>query len=136
MFCPSLEFSFSNYTSIQYTYASNYKLLRDLDRLDDRTVQFKREDAFEIIRNHAMQKQHIRNEKLYNTRAREVSFKVGQEIFRRNFQRSNFAKGFSSKLAPNFIKAGIIKKLANCYYELEDLQGLHIGKYHAKDLKQ
>ncbi|KAH8278136.1 hypothetical protein KR026_004352, partial [Drosophila bipectinata] len=120
------------------TNGETFQLLRDLGMLEDRSVQFNKEDSLDILRSKAqntMIAQRNRNERFYNTRTREVSFKVGQEIFRRNFQQSNFAKGFSSKLAPNYLKARVRRKLGKVYYELEDLQGRLIGNFHAKDLK-
>jgi len=74
--------------------------------------------------------------KNYNLRRHEVSYTVGQEIYRRNFQQSKFVKGFNAKLAPVFVKARIRRKLGSAHYELEDLQGKRVGKYHAKDIKQ
>jgi len=67
--------------------ASTYKLLSNLHMLDARIVQFNRESAFAIIRKRAkesMQMQNTRNEKAYNLRTRNVTYQVGQEVFRRN----------------------------------------------------
>lgn len=121
------------------TNGSSYKLLRNLNLLEDRTILISKDDSLDIMRAKAkqgIQIQHDRNKKMYNLRSREVFFKVGQEVFRRNFQQSNFVKGFSAKLAPTFVKSRIRRVLGNTYYELEDLQGNIIGKYHAKDIKQ
>ncbi|XP_046869353.1 uncharacterized protein LOC124461998 [Drosophila willistoni] len=121
------------------TDGSVYQVLRNLELLEDRAVRFSRDDSFEIMGTKAKEesrKQHERNENLYNLRSREVSFSVGQEVFRRNFQQSNFSKGFNSKLAPPFVKARVRRKLGNAYYELENLQGHLVGKFHAKDIKQ
>lgn len=118
---------------------STYQMLRKLGALEDRSFSFNREDSLEIVRTKAIQnmrKQHERNERQYNLRAREVSYKVGQEVYRRNFSQSNFEKGYNAKLAPTFIKCRIRRKCGNCYYELEDLQGKIIGTYHAKDIRQ
>lgn len=121
------------------TNGRNYELLRRLNLLEDRSVSFDKDDSIDIMRDQAarsMQKQHTRNEATYNMRSREVSFTEGQEIVRRNFPQSNFAKGFAAKLAPSFLKARIRKKQGSAYYEVEDIQGNYIGKYPAKDLKQ
>lgn len=121
------------------TNGSTYSLLRKLNALEDRSISFNRDDSFNIVRNRAIQnmrKIFERNEKQYNLRSREVSYKVGQEVFRRNFSQSNFEKGYSSKLAPTFIKCRVRRKCGNCNYELEDLQGKLIGIYHAKDIRQ
>lgn len=107
--------------------------------LDDRSIQFNRDDSLDVVRNKAadfMRRQCERNEKLYNLRSREVSYEEGQEIYRRNFRLSNFEQGYNSKLAPTFLKARIRRKLGKSYYELEDMQGKSIGNYHAKDIRQ
>ncbi|XP_075156024.1 uncharacterized protein LOC142229357 [Haematobia irritans] len=108
------------------TNGSTYRLLRNLGMLGDRAVSFGRSDSFDIVPAKAsefMRKQNERNERAYNLRSRQVSYEVGQE-------------GFSAKLAPTFIKARVRERLGNSYYELEDLQGRSLGKYHAKDIRQ
>lgn len=121
------------------TNASTYKLLRNLNSLEDRSMNFNRHDTFDIVRSKAaevMRKQQERNERQYNLRARVVSYNVGQEVYRRNFSQSNFEKGYNAKLAPTFIKCRVRRKIGTCYYELEDLQGKLIGTYPAKDMRQ
>lgn len=121
------------------TNGSTYQILRNLNLLEDRSINFNRSDTFDIVRSKAvrvMQKQQQRNEKHYNLRSRQVSYEVGQEIYRRNFSQSNFEKGYNAKLAPTFIKSRVRRKLGNSYYELEDLQGKLLGTYHAKNLRQ
>ncbi|XP_030385488.1 uncharacterized protein LOC115632467 isoform X1 [Scaptodrosophila lebanonensis] len=118
---------------------STYKLLRHLKLLEDKAAVYSKEDSLELIRSKAcevMRKQNEKNERNYNLRSRAVSYRVGQEIYRRNFRQSNFQAGYNSKLGPAYIKARVRRKIGNCYYELEDLQGRFVGKYHAKDLKQ
>ncbi|KAI8124987.1 hypothetical protein CVS40_4697 [Lucilia cuprina] len=73
--------------------------------------------------------------KTYNLRAKEISYKVGFEVYRRNFALSSKAKNFCAKLAPKFLKCRIDKRIGNCYYELSDLKGRKIGTFHAKDLR-
>lgn len=121
------------------TNGATYSLLRKLEMLEDRTVRFDRNDSLQIMGKKAadlMQKQFDRNERSYNLRSREISYDVGQEVFRRNFKQSNFEQRYSAKLAPTFVKARIRSKQGNCYYELEDLQGNLLGIYHAKDIRQ
>jgi len=72
----------------------------------------------------------------YNLRSQEVSYTVGQEIYWRFFQQGKFVKGFTAKLAAPFVKARIRGMLGTAYYELEDLQGKLVGKYHAKNIEQ
>lgn len=147
--CCSLRSSFHtavNTTPYRLTFGqhmitngSTYKMLKRLEMLEDRSVCFNRDDSFNIEREKAketMEKQHIRNENTYNLRGRVVSFVDGQEVYRRNFSQSNFAMGYNAKLAPSFIKSRIRRKLGDTYYEIEDLNGRYVGKFHAKDLKQ
>lgn len=121
------------------TNGATYPLLRQLEMLEDRTIRFDGKDSLQIMAKRAserMQKQFIRNERSYNLRSKEISYEVGQEVFRRNFKQSNFEQGYNAKLAPIFVKARIRRKLGNCYYELEDLRGNLVGNYHAKDIRQ
>ncbi|KAH8338672.1 hypothetical protein KR074_004555 [Drosophila pseudoananassae] len=121
------------------TSGSTYALLRKLNLLDDRSLLLNRSDSFEIVRQQAsrhMLKAYEQNAKRYNLRARQVMFKEGQEVYRRNFKQSCFQTGYNSKFGPAFVKARVRKRVGNLYYELEDLQGHSIGKYHAKDIRQ
>lgn len=121
------------------TNGSIYQLLRKLNALEDRAIQFNRSDTFDVVRSKAanvMRVQHDRNERQYNLRSREVSYNVGQEVYRRNFSQSSFEKGYNAKLAPTFIKCRVRRRIGTCYYELEDLQGKLVGTYHAKDMRQ
>lgn len=121
------------------TNGNTFALLRKLDMLDDRAVNFNREDSLNIVRDRAtkrMTQQRERNEKSYNLRSREVNYVVGQEVFRRNFSQSNFEKGYNAKLSPPFLRARIKSKTGKFYYELEDLNGRSLGIYHAKDIRQ
>jgi len=108
------------------TSGATYSLLRKLNLLDDRFVLFNRPDSFEVVHTEAkkrMQKMHVENEKRYNLRSKVVSFKAGQEVFRRNFKQSCFQSGYNAKFGPSFVKDRVRKKLGYCYYELEDPQG-------------
>lgn len=79
---------------------------------------------------------HENQERVYNTRSKTVSFKPGQEVFRRNFAQSDLKKMFNAKLANKFIKCRIARKVGDVMYEVEDLKGNTIPfKYHAKDLR-
>ncbi|KAH8341779.1 hypothetical protein KR074_009112, partial [Drosophila pseudoananassae] len=121
------------------TSGATYSLLRKLAMLEDKAATFSREDSLEIIRKKAAEtlgKQYVRNERYYNLRAREVSYKVGQEVYRRNFKQSCFQAGYNSKLAPLFVKARVRRKIGSSIYELEDLSGKLVGRYHGKDIRQ
>ncbi|XP_059222537.1 uncharacterized protein K02A2.6-like [Stomoxys calcitrans] len=96
------------------TNGSIYQLLRKLNALEDRAIQFNRSDTFDVVRSKAanvMRVQHDRNERQYNLRSREVSYNVGQEVYRRNFSQSSFEKGYNAKLAPTFIKCRLFFRI-------------------------
>ena len=78
-----------------------------------------------------------KHEKTYNRKSREVSFKPGQEVFRRNFAQSDFKNNFNAMLAKKFIKCRIVRKIGTALYQLEDLKDKKIPfRYHATDLRQ
>lgn len=121
------------------THDSSYKLLNKFHLLGEAEDILAREDQLAVLRKQLkanVSKAFEINERQYNLRSREVSYRVGQEIFRRNFAQSNFAKQINAKLNPQWIKSRIKAKLGSAYYLLEDLQGRELGTYHAKDLKQ
>lgn len=121
------------------TNGATYPLLRQLEMLEDRSVRFDRSDSRDIAAKRAsesVEKQFIRNEKSYNLRSRDVSYEVGQEIYRRNFKQSKFEQNYNAKLAPTFLKARVGQKLGNSYYILENLGGNIVGTYYAKNISQ
>ncbi|XP_041633388.1 uncharacterized protein [Drosophila kikkawai] len=121
------------------TSGSSYKLLRLLGLLEDRSAVYSRGDSLELARLKAMEvmgKQNAKNERQYNLRARDVVYAEGQEVYRKNFKQSSFPAGYSSKLGPAYIKARVRKKLGNSCYELENLNGRTVGRFHAKDMRQ
>lgn len=121
------------------THASAYKLARQLDLMEDPENRFEnRHEFLEIVRENVREKLHKcyeTNAKRYNQRCRPTKFRVGQEIFRRNFQLSDFAKQISAKLCKKFIKCRVSRAVGNCLYEVENLQGKPVGVFHAKDLR-
>ncbi|KAH8356649.1 hypothetical protein KR084_006474, partial [Drosophila pseudotakahashii] len=117
----------------------SYNLLKALGTLEDRSAVFTREDSLEFVRIKAqkvMGRQNAKKERQYNLRTREVAYSEGQEVYRKNFKQSSFPTGYSSKLGPTYVKGRVRKKLGNSCYELEDLQGNLVGRFHAMDLKQ
>ena len=120
------------------THGSSYKLLKNLNLLNEPTLKLNKDDQLYLIR-HDIQKYiskaYDQYKAQYNLRTRPISYSTGQIVFRRNFAQSNFAKQFNAKLAPSFIKSKIIEKIGNHYYIVEDMEGKLIGTYHAKDLR-
>lgn len=120
------------------THGSEYKLLKKLELLEEPCSGLKTEDALMLLRQEIQRKAkqaYERNRNQYNLRAKPISYQIGQEIYRRNFAKSNFSQNFNAKLSPAFLKARIREKVGNNYYLLEDLGGKLIGTYHAKDIR-
>lgn len=122
-------------------HGSSYSLLRKLGSLGEPFIEILPPDEHRNLLNDRvrrnLQQAHELHERVYNKRTRHVSFKPGQEVFRRNFAQSNFEKNFNAKLAKKFLKCRILRKVGTALYELEDMNGERIPhRYHAKDLKQ
>lgn len=121
-------------------HGSTYKLIQKLSKTDSSELKIisntdRQQHIREKIRKQ-LEIAHDKYSKTYNLRAKEVSFKIGQEIYRRNFTQSDFAKNINAKFNKKFVKGRIKKILSHNRYEIEDLSGKVIGIYHAKDLKQ
>ncbi|XP_075150739.1 uncharacterized protein LOC142224841 [Haematobia irritans] len=120
------------------THGSSYSLLRNLGQLDEPMAKIDRSDQLQSLRQE-IRKHHReayeQNREQCNLRAILPNFRIGQEVFRRNFAQSNFEKSFYSKLAPMFLKALIREKLGSHYFILEDMNGQVVGTYHAKDIR-
>lgn len=72
----------------------------------------------------------------YDMRTRVVTYAVGEPVYRRNFQLSNKAAGYSAKLAPRYIRGIIVEKLGNNVFKVRDNSGRAAGNYHTKDMKK
>lgn len=83
----------------------------------------------------ALMKSHSRNSTKYNLRRKNVEFNVGDIIWKRTFYQSDKDSKFSKKLAPKYVKCRIIGKKSKLVYELQDMSGHYIGKWHIKDFK-
>ncbi|XP_065354921.1 uncharacterized protein LOC135958503 [Calliphora vicina] len=122
------------------SHGSIYKLAKKLQSLSDPEFNIiPKSVKMDLIRQKIRENLHrayLRNEKTYNTRCRQVKFVPGQEVYRRNFQQSDFKTNFNAKLAKKFLKCRIVRPVGNSLYEVEDLQGKSLGVFHAKDLKQ
>lgn len=130
---------FSLFGTHMITHGSAYTLASKLGTLEDGSVEIiPKHSIHDLIRNTIKEKLHDSYERSaarYNTRSREVHFKPGQEILRRNFVLSDAARHLNSKLCRKFVKCRVVKKVGTSLYEIEDLQGRKIGVYHSKDLQ-
>lgn len=99
----------------------------------DRSEAFKKLYAEVKLR---LERASEKNKRYYDLRHRDVTYKVGSRVYKRNFVLSDAAKFFSSKLAPKYEGPFIVsKKLSPWTYELKDMNGKFRGAWHAKDLK-
>lgn len=121
-------------------HGSDYKVLRKLNALNNSDIQLLfKSSRMNILHSHiknALGEAHTRYENAYNLRSKNVKFKVGDVVFRRNFVLSDASKKFCAKLSPKFLKMRVIKLVGNNLYELKDMAGKRVGTYHAKDLKK
>lgn len=73
----------------------------------------------------------------FNKCKREVSFDIGEEVWKRNFQLSAAAKGFNAKLAPIYLGPyTIVEKKGENVYRLEKDRKILDCTVHAKDLRK
>lgn len=123
------------------SHGSCHRLLRELTALPTGDLEVlappdTRQIVGEKVRRN-LQAAYERHQRTYNTRCREVSFTEGQEVYRRNFQPSNFAQGHNAKLGKQWLKSRVLKRVGTAMYELADMDGKRLRVlYHAKDLKQ
>lgn len=117
----------------------DYELLRKLDALNCSGLEvIPRSDRQQVMHEYFMKHIKKANEssaKRYNTRARENSFRVDDEVYCRTFPVSSFSNNYTAKFAPKFRKARVLNILGKNRYELADRGGKSLGVYHAKDIK-
>ncbi|XP_017492872.1 PREDICTED: uncharacterized protein LOC108380976 [Rhagoletis zephyria] len=122
-----------------FQHESIYELLRKLDALKEGDLEVvSRNERMELIREKlicGLEGACKNGQRSYNTRARAVSFLVGQLVYRKNFKLSNAAEGFNAKLAPKYLRSVVRGVKGNSLYELEDSSGRPVGVYHTKDLR-
>lgn len=75
------------------------------------------------------------NAKTYNLRKRPLRFSLGDIVWKRTYYLSDASKNFSKKLAPKYIACKVTKVISPLVYDLEDMDGQPLGKWHIKDLK-
>nr|XP_044248545.1 uncharacterized protein LOC123002443 [Drosophila takahashii] len=105
-----------------YTSGVDYQLARKLQSLEDSEIRnLRQEDRFALLRDtirENLHKAHESSARYFNRRTREVKFKPGQEVFRRNFVLSDFIKNFNAKFARKFLKCRIRRPIGNNMYEV------------------
>ncbi|KAI8116332.1 hypothetical protein CVS40_11582 [Lucilia cuprina] len=99
------------------SHGSAYNLLRNLGNVNDGEMEIvSSSDHVKLINDSILknlEKSYKKSEQTYNLRGfRNVSMKP-QEVYRKNFQQSDFSKQFNAKLAPKYVKARIESNLGN-----------------------
>lgn len=93
-------------------------------------------DVFKVVKAN-IEKSHSKNEKIYNLRRRPAEFEVGDRVLKKNFEQSNAANYYSSKLTPRYVGPYKIRqKISPNVYQLEEPGGKIIGTWHISDLKR
>lgn len=82
-----------------------------------------------------LHKAYERNARSYNLRRKDVSFEVGDKVWKRNKVLSDALVKFTAKLTPKFILCKVAKKVSKVVYELLNLDNTAAGRWHIKDLK-
>lgn len=76
-----------------------------------------------------------RNANSYNLRRKDISFKEGDKVWKRNKILSDASAKFSAKLAPKYVLCKVRKKISKLVYELVNMDNSSAGNWHIKDLK-
>lgn len=92
-----------------------------------------KEKLFDEVRNN-LKNAYEKFKSFYNLRTRPQNFKIGDEVYKKNYVLSNKANNFSAKLAPRKIKCRITEKIGSNTYRLATLNGKDIGLFNGKDL--
>ncbi|KAK9887659.1 hypothetical protein WA026_023780 [Henosepilachna vigintioctopunctata] len=100
----------------------------------DPSVQEKLPELYEYVQKRIHHAYKV-NAQRYNLRRRDLRFRVGDRVWKRNFVLSDAANNFSAKLAPKFVPCVVKKVLSPVVYNLEDLDGNDLGIFHISHIK-
>lgn len=116
----------------------DYKLLRKLDSLGGTEINvLPKESCLQIIRSFVennLDNSHERNRQRHNRKCKTTLYKIGDELWRRNFILSDSKLGITKKFARKYIKCRVRKVLGDHRYEIEDEKGKYVGIYHGQHL--
>lgn len=135
----ALRHFFALYGFHMFTSGTDYKLARKLLSLSDhKIIQGNRNEKLKLIREknkENLYKAYERSAARYKKKARNIQFRPGQEVYRRNSVLSDFKSNINAKFCRMFLKCRVVKPVGNNMYELESLNGKSIGIFHVKDIK-
>lgn len=120
-------------------HGQSYEVLRKLNALQEEDFEvLSSPEKMKILRENIqknLELAHNKNERRYNLRSKEISYTLGQEIYRRLFPLSSVPNNISAKFCKKFARGRIMSVLSHNRYEVSDLKGKSVGIYHVKDLK-
>lgn len=120
-------------------HADTYELLRKLDSASEPEFDVLPNDCrLQLLRQKivsSLKRAYEKGKKNYDLRSRDIKYRVGQWVYRKNFKLSDACKNYSAKLAPKYLKAIVLKEIGNSLYELGDIGGKSVGIYHAENIK-
>lgn len=106
------------------------------DPEEDTEEEAERRNLMQGIRSR-LKEAHNRNSQRYNLRRREYFLNPDDMVMKKNFVKSNKAKGISKKLAQRWVGPYKVKiKLGRVSYMLEDEKGKEEGPWHIDQLKK
>jgi hypothetical protein len=96
------------------------KKLEDLEKIKEKVIEEMRK-ASEATR------------KRYNLRARDLTYKQGDIVWRKNFTLSDASKNYTAKLGSRYLKCVVLRRIGTNCYELGNMAGKSLGNFQAKD---
>lgn len=131
--------NFARHVPISGKYYGNEISLNDIEIMPGNRDQYAAEikelsSIFGEIRK-KLHDAYLKNARHYNLRKRDISFRIGDKVWRKNKVLSQAGNKFSAKLAPRFVMCTVKKKFSKLVYELTNSDGSNAGKWHIKDLK-
>lgn len=76
------------------------------------------------------------SKKRYDLRKRPKEYKINEKVWKRSEVLSDKSKQFAAKLAPKYELCTVVKKIGNLVYELKNMEGRSLGRWHVKHLKE
>lgn len=131
--------NFGRYIPASGDYYGKLESIKDLNMNNINRREYGQEidklpSLYSEIRRH-LTEAYAKDAKHYNLRKRPTDkYQVGDKVWNRNFALSN-KSNFSAKLAPKYVLCKVSKVRSSLVYELTDLDGRYVGKFHVKLIK-
>lgn len=119
------DFYSSSATSNDYTVKNNLFWAREMSMLPE---------LYDEVKDR-LHKAYQTNANYYNLRKRPLQFYLGDIVWKKTYLQSDASKHFSKKLAPKYVPCKVAQVITPLVYELVDLNGQPLGRWHIKDLK-